>query len=66
VGDIAFGQRKKSTGIRLGLLPLSHWTYGRGAETRMHIAALVNTVDYTDCDMVKIPRRWSYRPGQIA
>ena len=24
------------------LLPLSHWTHGRGAETRIHIVALVN------------------------
>ena len=24
------------------LLPLSHWTHGGGAETRIHIAALVN------------------------
>jgi len=52
MGDIGFGQRKKSTWIQLGLLPLSHWTYDRGAETRIHIAALVKTVDYTDCDMI--------------
>ena len=25
------------------LLPLSHWTHGRGVETRIHIAALVRT-----------------------
>ena len=58
------------------LLPLSHWTYGRGAETRTHIATLVRglsqfqltfslTVDCTACDKVEIPcwmelRAWVY------
>jgi len=49
-------------------------THSRGAETRLHIAALVRvlgqfqmtfspTADYTACDMVEIPCGWSYRPG---